>query len=122
MGHQVITLLDELAWLAAETDDGARLPALQAVVVDLEELAGAPLGGVAGEPAAVLHRRVARAHRLLLREERAGIAERLELLVGRLQPHRSHAAASATDTAARSSAAAVAHPRAEWNAATSRTS
>ena len=89
--HQVTRLLDELARLAAATEDGPRLPVLRAVVLSLEELASAPLGDADDEPAAVLHRRFGRAHRLLLRREPVGIGEQLELLLDTLQPRRAPA-------------------------------
>ncbi len=58
-------MLDDLAHVIADaTDEGIGTAELAALVLDLERLAGADLGGIGLEPV-VLARRFARTHRIL---------------------------------------------------------
>lgn len=87
------TALDDLAHTVAATEEASPgRPALDAVIADMERMAGAPLSG--DDPLPVLYRRFARAHRLLLqqppdativarvRHHRAVLEDPVETLVG----------------------------------------
>lgn len=80
--NELHAALDDLAQsVAGLCEDSPGRPALDAVVADLERMAGAPLPGV--DPLPVLYRRFARAHRLLLRQPPTAH------VVGRVRHHRS---------------------------------
>lgn len=73
--------LDDLAWTVAATQETSPgRPALDAVVRDLERMAGAPLDG--DDPLPVLHRRFGRVHRLLLQQSPDAVT------VARIRHHR----------------------------------